>query len=67
MFWVDGSIYRGHWEKGVQSGLGMMIFKDCQRKAGFFDNNIYTKPLKSVQEFEEYEKKKKNKIPEAFR
>lgn len=66
MYWADGSIYRGFWEKGVQSGLGLMIFKDGLRKAGFFEDNIYKMPLKSMQDYEDYEKKMK-KIPEAFR
>lgn len=48
MYWADGSIYRGFWEKGVQSGLGLMIFKDGLRKAGFFEDNIYKMPLKSM-------------------
>jgi hypothetical protein len=66
MYWADGSIYRGFWENGVQSGLGLMIFKDGLRKAGFFEENIYKKPLRKMEEFEEFEKRKK-KIPEAFR
>jgi hypothetical protein len=66
MYWADGSIYRGFWENGVQSGLGLMIFMDGLRKAGFFEDNIYKKPLRSIEEFEQYENKKK-KVPEAFR
>ena len=66
MYWADGSIYRGFWKNGVQCGLGLMIFKDGMRKAGFFEDNIYKKPLRSMKEYEDYEKKKK-KIPEAFR
>lgn len=67
MYWVDGSIYRGFWENGVQSGLGLMIFKDGLRKAGFFSDNIYQKPLLKMSEFETFEKNCKTKIPEAFR
>jgi hypothetical protein len=66
MYWADGSIYRGFWENGVQTGLGLMIFSDGLRKAGFFDDNIYKKPLRNMEEFEKYQKKKKT-IPEAFR
>jgi hypothetical protein len=66
MYWADGSIYRGFWENGVQSGLGLMIFKDGLRKAGFFEDNIYKKPLRNMEEYEEYDNKKK-KVPEAFR
>ena len=69
MYWADGSIYRGFWEKGVQSGLGLMIFKDGLRKVGFFKDNVYEKPLKSMTDYDEFERKtkhKKIKIPEAF-
>jgi len=41
MYWADGSIYRGFWDFGLQSGIGLMIFKDGLRKAGFFKDNIY--------------------------
>jgi hypothetical protein len=29
-----------------------MIFKDGMRKAGFFENNVYKKPLSKIGEFE---------------
>lgn len=51
MYWADESIYRGFWEKGVQNGLGLMIFANGLRKAGFFKDNIYNKPLLSLFEF----------------
>ena len=41
MYWKDGSIYRGYWDNGVQDGLGIMIFADGLRKAGFFTSNLY--------------------------
>jgi hypothetical protein len=44
-----------------------MIFKDGLRKAGFFSDNIYQKPLLKMSEFETFEKNCKTKIPEAFR
>ena len=44
-----------------------MIFKDGLRKAGFFSDNIYQKPLQKISEFETFEKSCKTKIPEAFR
>ena len=44
-----------------------MIFKDGLRKAGFFENNIYKKPLRSIKEFEDFEKGLKDSYPEAFR
>lgn len=67
MYWSDGSIYRGFWSEGVQSGLGLMIFKDGMRKAGFFENNVYKKPLSKIGEFEQFEKRSKETVPEAFR
>ena len=44
-----------------------MIFKDGLRKAGFFEKNIYNKPLSKMSEFDQFEKKCKDNIPEAFR
>lgn len=63
MFWADGSIYKGFWENGVQSGLGLMIFQDGMKKAGFFKQNIYQSPLLTIKEFEDYEKIENKKIP----
>ena len=34
-----------------------MIFKDGLRKAGFFENNVYQRPLTGMKEFDDYEKK----------
>ena len=67
MHWADGSIYRGFWENGVQNGLGMMIFKDGMRKAGFFEENIYLRPLLTMEEFQKWELECEYAIPEAFR
>ena len=44
-----------------------MIFKDGLRKAGFFEKNIYKKALTKIDEFEQFEKRYKDTIPEAFR
>ena len=44
-----------------------MIFKDGLRKAGFFENNVYKKPLTKMAEFEQFEKLLRGNIPEAFR
>lgn len=51
MFWKNGCIYRGYWDLGVQNGLGMMIFADGMRKAGFFQKNVYSAPLKDIDQF----------------
>ena len=67
MFWEDGSIYRGFWDNSVQDGLGIMIFKDGMRKAGFFKENIYESPLAIIDELEEFLLKKNFKCPESFR
>ena len=37
MIWTDGSAFNGHWEDGVQHGIGVMNFPDGKRKAGFFE------------------------------
>ena len=46
-----------------------MIFKDGQKKAGFFDENVYKKPLMRQQEFENFlmESELVKKVPENFR
>ena len=67
MYWSDGSISRGFWDQGVQDGLGIMIFKDGMRKAGFFRANIYESPLLSIDELEEFQKSKNARFPESFR
>jgi len=40
MIWADGSTYRGKWVKGIQDGLGIMVFKNGLRKAGIFESNV---------------------------
>ena len=65
MYWSDGTIYRGYWVDGQQEGLGMMIFKDGMRKAGFFENNIYVEALTSMKDFDDFVNK--SKVPETFR
>lgn len=46
MEWCDGSRYTGHWENGVQHGIGIMTFQDGSKRAGFFEYNLFTIPLK---------------------
>jgi hypothetical protein len=41
MRWTDGSIYIGHWARGIQNGYGKMIFPNGRVKEGYFENNIY--------------------------
>lgn len=47
MEWTDLSRFRGHWIKGVQEGIGIMIFPDGTKRAGFFNKNVYSLPLKA--------------------
>lgn len=44
-----------------------MIFKDGERKAGFFEANIYRRPLANWKEFEDFAKQFKKQSPETFR
>jgi len=45
-----------------------MIFKDGLRKAGFFEKNVYKRPLTNFDEFDDYQlKMKKKNMPEAFK
>ena len=60
MEWIDGSQYMGHWKKGIQSGLGIMDFEVGEKKikkqrAGFFENNIFVKPLTTRDEMKNFE------------
>ena len=41
MRWIDGSVYVGQWKKGIQHGVGKMIFPDGSIKEGLFDNNTF--------------------------
>ena len=45
MYWADGSIYRGQWDRGIQNGLGVMIFANGTRKAGIFRENVLVELL----------------------
>ena len=67
MYWSDGTIYRGFWDNGLQHGVGLMIFKDGVRKAGFFEKNIYVSALGAMNEFNTFLREIKKKVPETFR
>lgn len=45
MFWTDGSCYKGEWQHGIQNGVGKMEFPDGRVKEGYFENNVYRKPI----------------------
>jgi len=57
MYWADGSIYRGTWQKGVQNGLGIMIFANGTRKAGIFKKNVLIELLVNPHTIKEMETK----------
>ncbi len=48
MSWVDGSSYKGAWERGIQHGYGEMRDKEGNRKKGFFFDNIYIGDEKNI-------------------
>lgn len=50
MKWTDGSYYMGMWEKGIQQGLGIMIFSDGAKRAGKFEQNIFKETIKTKTE-----------------
>jgi len=41
MLWTDGSMYEGEWSRGIQHGIGRMVFPDGTIKEGYFENNVY--------------------------
>ena len=41
MYWTDGSVYKGEWNKGIQHGRGVMTFPDGRIKDGYFENNVF--------------------------
>ena len=62
MEWTDLSKFKGHWIKGVQEGIGIMIFPDGTKRAGFFNKNVYSLPLKSRDQIRDIE----NDMPEEI-
>ena len=48
MLWTDGSIYEGEWVKGIQHGIGRIVFPDGSFKEGWFENNVYKYPMSKV-------------------
>ena len=55
MTWTDGSKYIGHWVRGVQHGVGIMVFQDGVKRAGFFENNIFMLPLTEIEQIKDLE------------
>lgn len=46
MYWTDGSVYKGEWNKGIQHGRGVMTFPDGRIKDGLFENNVFKGSMK---------------------
>lgn len=44
----------GTWEAGIQQGVGIMIFADGTRRAGFFDQNLFVKSIKQNSDIDPY-------------
>ena len=57
MTWADGSVFKGSWENGVQNGIGIMIFANGSKKAGFFKENVLTELLTDVKMIQNFESK----------
>lgn len=34
-------MYEGEWTRGIQHGIGRMVFPDGQAKEGYFENNVF--------------------------
>ena len=64
MYWADGSIYRGSWERGIQNGLGIMIFSNGTRKAGMFKDNVLVELLMNQEKVDEVEDTIEEPYPE---
>ncbi len=45
MYWTDGSIYQGEWARGIQHGLGKMLFPGGSVKEGAFEFNVFKGPV----------------------
>jgi hypothetical protein len=41
MYFTDGTIYKGNWSRGLQTGKATMSLPDGTFKEGFFSNNIF--------------------------
>lgn len=46
MYWIDGSVYKGEWKRGIQHGQGKIIFSDGSIKEGRFENNVLAEATK---------------------
>ncbi len=74
MRWTDGSIYRGTWLRGVQHGLGIMLFPSGDKRCGLFMQNIFKEETKVISQYDEWyeaysqeDKDASESIPSGFR
>ena len=54
MRWTDGSVYRGTWHKGIQHGLGIMLFPGGDRRCGLFMQNIFKEETRVISQYDEW-------------
>jgi hypothetical protein len=46
MYWIDGSVYKGDWEQGMQHGFGEITLTDGRVQKGKFENNQFIEVVK---------------------
>jgi hypothetical protein len=54
MHFIDGTVYKGNWCRGLQTGKATMILPDGTIKEGYFSNNIFygeNSPIQSEQSY----------------
>ena len=54
MRWTDGSSYHGLWENGIQNGIGVATYENNLLRAGFFEKNVFKRPILSMQDIEPF-------------
>ena len=52
MYWTDGTIYKGLWEKGSQNGPGILILPNGVKFAAIFEGNSLVQVLESEEQLE---------------
>ena len=52
MYWADGTIYKGLWDKGSQNGPGILIQPNGVKIAAIFEGNTLVQMLESEEQLE---------------
>ena len=52
MYWADGTIYKGLWDKGSQNGPGILILPNSVKKAAIFQGNTLVEMLENEESLE---------------